>query len=34
MKLAAGLSRLGTENAFKILAEAKKLEKEGKKIIH
>jgi len=34
MKLAKSLSRLGTESAFKILADAKKLEKDGKKIIH
>ena len=34
MKLAKNLVRLGTESAFKILAEAKKLESEGKKIIH
>ena len=34
MKLAKNLERLGTETAFKILAEAKKLEVEGKKIIH
>ena len=34
MKLAKNLERLGTESAFKILAEAKKLEKEGKEIIH
>ena len=34
MKLAKNLERLGTESAFKILAEAKKLEAEGKKIIH
>ncbi len=34
MKLAKNLERLGTESAFKILAEAKKLEIEGKKIIH
>ena len=34
MKLARNLERLGTETAFKILAEAKKLEREGKKIIH
>ena len=34
MKLAKNLDRLGTESAFKILAEAKKLEAEGKKIIH
>jgi aspartate/methionine/tyrosine aminotransferase len=34
MKLAKNLERLGTESAFKILAEAKKLENEGKKIIH
>jgi len=34
MKLAKNLSKLGTETAFKVLAEAKKLEKQGKKIIH
>ena len=34
MKLAKNLERLGTESAFKILAETKKLENEGKKIIH
>ena len=34
MKLAKNLERLGTESAFKILAEAKKLESQGKKIIH
>jgi len=34
MKLAKNLERLGTESAFKILADAKKLETEGKKIIH
>ncbi len=34
MKLAKNLERLGTESAFKILAEAKKLEASGKKIIH
>ena len=34
MKLAKNLERLGTESAFKILAEAIKLEAEGKKIIH
>ena len=34
MKLAKNLERLGTESAFKILAEAKKLETEGKEIIH
>ena len=34
MKLAKNIERLGTESAFKILAEAKKLESEGKKIIH
>ena len=34
MKLAKNIERLGTESAFKILAEAKKLETEGKKIIH
>ena len=34
MKLAKNLERLGTESAFKILADAKKLEAQGKKIIH
>ena len=34
MKLAKNLSKLGTETAFKILAEATELEKQGKKIIH
>ena len=34
MKLATNLSKLGTETAFKVLAEATKLEKQGKKIIH
>ena len=34
MKLAKNLERIGTESAFKILAEAKKLEAEGKKIIN
>ena len=29
MKLAASLSRLGTESAFSVLAEAKKLEAAG-----
>lgn len=34
MKLAASLDRLGTESAFSILAEAKKLEAQGKPMIH
>ena len=34
MKIAKNVNRLGTETAFKVLAEAKKLEKKGKKIIH
>jgi aspartate/methionine/tyrosine aminotransferase len=34
MKLANNLSRLGTETVFKILVEAKELERQGKKIIH
>ncbi len=34
MKLAKSLDRLGTESAFAILAEAKKLEAQGKKMIH
>jgi len=34
MKLAKNLRRLGSESAFKILAEAKKIEAQGQKIIH
>jgi aspartate aminotransferase len=34
MKLAASLSRLGTESAFSVLAEAKKLEAAGNPMIH
>jgi aspartate aminotransferase len=34
MKLAKNLQRLGTESAFSILAEAKKLEAQGKTMIH
>jgi aspartate aminotransferase len=34
MKLADRMSRLGTETAFEVLAEAKKLEAKGKEIIH
>ena len=34
MKIAENYSRLGTENAFLILAKAKKLEGEGKEIIN
>jgi len=34
MKITESINRLGTESAFKVLAEAKKLENEGKKIIH
>ena len=34
MQLAKNIEKLGTETAFKILAEAKKLEGDGKKIIH
>jgi len=34
MKIAKSVHRLGTETAFTVLAEAKKLEKEGKEIIH
>jgi len=34
MKLTKNLSNLGTETAFKVLAEANELEKQGKKIIH
>ena len=34
MKLARNLARLGTESAFSILAEAKKIESQGKEMIH
>ena len=34
MKLAKNLEKLGTESAFAILAEAKKLEAQGKEMIH
>jgi len=34
MKIAKNLERLGTESAFSILAEAKKLEAQGKEMIH
>ena len=34
MELASGLSRLGTETAFEVLARAKALEAEGREIIH
>ena len=34
MKLAKNLERLGTETAFSVLAEAKKLEAQGKPMIH
>ncbi|MDA1189092.1 MAG: pyridoxal phosphate-dependent aminotransferase [Chloroflexi bacterium] len=34
MKLATRMSRLGTETAFEVLAKAKKLEAEGKEIVH
>ena len=34
MKFAKNLERLGTESAFAILAEAKKLEAQGKEMIH
>ncbi|MQG18862.1 MAG: pyridoxal phosphate-dependent aminotransferase [SAR202 cluster bacterium] len=34
MKLASRMDRLGTETAFEVLAKAKKLEAEGKEIIH
>ena len=34
MKLANSLNRLGTESAFSVLAEAKKLEAQGKPMIH
>ena len=34
MKLASRMDRLGAETAFEVLAKAKKLEAEGKEIIH
>jgi aspartate/methionine/tyrosine aminotransferase len=34
MKLAGSMSRLGTESAFEVLARAKALEAQGKKIVH
>ena len=34
MKLAKSIDRLGTETAFKVLAKAKKLEAQGKEIVH
>ncbi len=34
MKIANNINKLGTETAFKVLAEAKELEKKGKEIIH
>ena len=34
MQLAKSLDRLGTESAFSVLAEAKKLEAQGKPMIH
>ena len=34
MKLAESLNRLGTETAFSVLARAKKLEAQGKPMIH
>ena len=34
MKLAKNLERLGTESAFSVLAEAKKLEVQGNPMIH
>ena len=34
MKIVENINRLGIEAAFKVFAEAKKLEKEGKEIIH
>ncbi len=34
MKLADRMSRLGTESAFEVLAQAKALEAQGKKIVH
>ena len=34
MKLAKSIDRLGTETAFEVLAKAKKLEAQGKEIVH
>jgi len=34
IKFAERMTRLGTEGAFEVLARARKLEAEGKKIVH
>jgi len=34
MRLADRMSRLGTETAFEVLAEAKALEAKGRRVIH
>ena len=34
MQLAEKMSRIGTESAFEVLARARELEKQGKKVIH
>ena len=34
MKLAEGISRLGRETAFQVLAQAQALEAQGKEIVH
>ena len=34
MNLAKRMERLGTETAFEVLAKARKLEQEGKHIVH
>src|ERR671929_2121729 len=34
MKVAARMTRLGTESAFEVLARAKALERQGKQIVH
>src|SRR5207302_3138645 len=34
MRLAQRMSRIGTESAYEVLARARELEKQGKKIVH
>jgi aspartate/methionine/tyrosine aminotransferase len=34
MKLAAHMSRLGTESAFEVLARARALEAQGREVVH
>ena len=34
MRLAEKMSRIGTESAYEVLAKARELERQGKKVIH